>query len=294
MERGSPVIISASRRTDIPAFYGDWFWTRLQAGFVRVANPINPSQIRRIPLDRAAVDAFVFWTKSIAPFFPVLENLDRQGYPYYVQHTLNDYPPALEPYLPPLDGRLAALRQLSRQIGPERLMWRYDPIIITRDIRPQDHVRQFTHLCQILEGYVSECTFKFVDDYRKIRRRMNGLDLGWQIPDREVRFALAAELAGIARQHGILLQGCCEDDYGSLGLPAAACISRERLERICGYALPLRKDPGQRPGCNCVRSEDIGAYNTCRHGCAYCYACGNAGTVTDHLRSFSSQSEMLG
>jgi len=285
-------IISASRRTDIPAFYGPWLSQRLAEGCVLVRNPQNSRQVSRISLDPADVAAFVFWTKNAQPFLPVLEYLDRQGYAYGFQYTLNDYPSAIEPGLPPVGQRLDALLHLSGRLGPARLIWRYDPIIFAHDLTSEWHLERFDRLARSLAGLVRCCVLSFVDDYRKIQRKMR--QAGLQVPEQTARQNLVAGMARVARQLGLPLQTCCEEPYPDSGVLPAACISREWLTEITGRPLPageVTKDPGQRPACRCIQATDIGAYDTCRHGCVYCYAGGNA----DRPRPFFDEcSPLLG
>ena len=218
------MIISASRRTDIPAFFAEWFLNRLLEGYVLVRNPMNCHQISRIVLNRETVDAFVFWTKNPRPFFSVLDYLDESGYPYYFQYTLNDYPLAAEPSLPPLLERIDTIRRLSERIGPNRIMWRYDPILLMPDFDEETHLIHFSKLCAALEGAVTECSFKFVVDYVKTKRNTKQLSLRY--PDQPTKNELVSQMASIARRHHISLQGCCEDDYREFDVCPAVCISR--------------------------------------------------------------------
>lgn len=286
------MIISASRRTDIPAYFGDWFLRRLQEGFVLVRNPMNPRQISRIRLERGAVDAFVFWTKNIRPFLPVLEELDRQGFPYFVQYTLNDYPQTIEASLPPLADRLDSLRRLADRVGPNGFMWRYDPILFTLELTAAEHLRRFAGLCAGLDGLAANCTFSFLEEYAKTRRNTRHLDI--RRPDQDERRELVARLADIAANSGIRLQCCCGEDYRDSGVLPAACINRTLLEPLVGRPLEIRKDTGQRPNCHCIQSVDIGAYDTCRHGCGYCYANNSRIRIDANWQNYDQQSPILG
>ncbi len=286
------MIISASRRTDIPAFFGDWFLWRLKEGHVLVRNPMNSRQVSRVRLDRGSVDAFVFWTKDIRPFLPVLDRLDNLGYPYFVQHTLNDYPGAIEAALPSLTERLDNLRRLAGRIGAGGLMWRYDPILFTAEIGPAEHLARFAGICRVLEGRVTACTFSFIQEYAKTVRNTRHLTI--RKPDQAARLELVGGLAEIARQHGITLQCCCGGEYREFGVQPAACISRAHLEPLVGRPLEVRRDTGQRPDCHCVQSVDIGAYDTCRHDCQYCYANSSPARISANWQGFDPQAAILG
>lgn len=152
-------IISSSRRTDIPAFFCEWFLNRMKEGYALVRNPRSPHQISQVLLDHDNVDAFVFWTKNSRPFERALDYLQEQGYPCYFQFTLNDYPRIIEPHVPPLAERIQTLISLAHRLGPQHIMWRYDPIILTESVGPDDHIANFENLCRQLAGHITECTF---------------------------------------------------------------------------------------------------------------------------------------
>ncbi len=265
------MILSASRRTDIPACYSDWFFNRVKAGFALVRNPFFPARISRVSLAPEDVDCIVFWTKNPAPMLGRLGELERAGLPFYFQFTLTPYGGGLERSLPPKREIVETFRRLSRAVGPERVVWRYDPVICTPKLTPAWHLRQFARLCGALEGCTRECVFSFLDLYAKTRRNTAGLGLHPVPP--AVMEHVAAGFAETAARHGLTLRACCESiDLARYGIRPGACIDAEKIESITGRPLRLRRDRGQRPGCNCAESVDIGAYDTCRNGCVYCYA----------------------
>ncbi len=267
------MILSVSRRTDIPAFYGEWFFNRLRAGAVLVRNPMNPHQISRIPLTPEALDCMVFWTKNPAPMLSRLDELDGFGVPYLFQFTLTPYGRTLEPGLPPKEQVLETFQALSRRLGPERVLWRCDPIVLNQEWDIPRHIQAFRMLCQALRGYTSRCTISFVDAYGKLRSAYRQ-GLLREISPGEMK-ELGRELAAVGAEAGIPLQTCCEAaDLTGFGIASGSCIDRKALERLCGYPITAKPDNAQRPGCGCLQSVDIGAYDTCRHGCIYCYACG--------------------
>jgi hypothetical protein len=287
------MIVSASRRSDIPAFYGEWFMNRLRAGEVLVRNPMQPGQVSRIGLSPETVDAIVFWTKNPAPFLPYLQEIDAMGYRYYFLFTVTPYDRVFEPGLPEKKSLRETFRQLSGMIGPERTVWRYDPVILTPELTPEWHTKAFERLSEELAGYTERCILSFLDEYRKVKRRMRHIP--YTIPDRELMSELCGTFQGVAEKHGIGLATCSEDiDLSSSGIEHSRCIDIELMERIGGKPLQgARKDQGQRKACGCMESRDIGTYDTCAHGCLYCYAVSSHQAVSRARHSFDPFSPML-
>lgn len=261
------MIVSASRRTDIPCYYWEWFINRLQAGFVLTRNPRNPGQISRLSLNPELVDCFVFWTKDAKNTFPYLKLMDEMGYKYYFQFTLTPYDLTIEENLADKAAIEDTFIQLSQRIGKERVLWRYDPIVLNDFLSVDYHKEQFTRLCQTLAPFTSRVTISFVETYRKLKT-----PLIRGITDEE-----KAELAGFigktAQAYGLTALACCEKtDLTPYGIGRAGCIDKEVLEQVCGCSLDISPDQNQRSGCGCAESIDIGVYNTCPNGCVYCYA----------------------
>lgn len=263
------MILSASRRTDLPAFYLDWLLRRLEEGWALVRNPRNPRQVSRIDLSPEVVDGIVFWSKNPAP---LLEQLDRlREIPWYLQFTLNAYGLEIEPGIPPVQERVRLFRALARAAGPERVLWRYDPILISPRYPPEWHRRAFARLAEALAGMTECCTISFLDLYPGLARPLG--ELGIRPPSPGEREELAGWIAEAARENGITVMACAEEaDLSGYGISPARCVDAQRLGRIGGVPLAGKKDPGQRPACGCDGSIDLGLYHTCRHGCRYCYA----------------------
>ena len=270
------MIVSASRRTDLPAYHLPWLLNRLKEGYALVRSPYAPHRVTRVDLRPEAVDGLVLWSKDPRPLLPHLDALEP--YPWYLHFTLTGYGKEVEPGLPPKDGVLVpAFQELGRRTGRERLIWRYDPILITETYTPDWHLARFTALAEQLHPYTELCTVSFLDDYKHIRPRMAPLRPISLSPDG--RRELMAALAETARRFGLRLAACAEEeDYP--GVERAACIDPKRLERISGWALDVPKASGQRSRCGCGESVDIGTYNTCPAGCRYCYACRSAVTAS--------------
>lgn len=257
------MILSASRRTDIPAFYGEWFFRRLEAGEVWVRNPMNPRRIARIDLRDA--EGVVFWTKNP---LPILGELDRlQGLPCYFQFTLTPYGRDWEPGLPHKARELIpAFRALSQRLGPEKVLWRYDPILLDPVWTVERHLEAFSKMAAILEGAATLCTLSFLDVYREIAPALR--EKAARPPQGEEIFRLAEGFSPIAARHGFTLYTCGEEvDLSPWGILPGKCVDAARL------GLAGKKAQGQRKACCCDDSVDIGSYHTCRNGCRYCYAC---------------------
>ncbi|MFT4168050.1 MAG: DUF1848 family protein [Dysgonomonas sp.] len=263
------MIISASRRTDIPAFYSEWFFNRLQEGFVLVPNPRNPKQFSRISLKRDVVDCFVFWSKNPSAMIGRLDQL--ASYNYYFQFTLTPYQKDIEQHLPSVEKRIEIFQQLSDQIGKERIVWRYDPVFINPGYSLDYHINSFEKIASSLKGYTNTCIISFIDEYSHIRGSLAEHYIR-SMENRDIHI-LSRAFSEIAQSNELVLQTCAEDiDLDVYSISHGACIDRKRIERILGCSLEIKKDKNQRSACNCIESIDIGTYDTCPHGCIYCYA----------------------
>lgn len=283
------MIISASRRTDIPAYYSDWFFRRLSEGYVCTRNPMNPANTKRLSLLPRDVDGIVFWSKDPAPMLPRLAGLNR--YRYYFQFTLTPYGPDIEPGVPGKSIVLETFKRLADAIGAERALWRYDPILINPDYPIERHMELFANLAAALDGYTRRCTVSFADMYKNTAANMGKLRLRELRP--EEKNALAGELARIAAGHGMELLACSEEGLEAEGVGRARCVDAGLFNALWGLELPIRKDRNQRAACGCAPSADIGAYNTCPGGCLYCYANYNPGAIEKNKRRHKAEGEFL-
>ena len=266
-----PLIISASYRTDIPAFYGAWFRQRLADGYALVRNPYGGPDYR-VSLHPDHVAAFVFWTRNAQPFLPVLENIAETRTPFCLQVTITGYPTILESSTITIEKAIDQVTALRARYGREAVVWRYDPILFT-SLTDQDwHLAMFARLCRSLKGVVTECVTSFATHYAKTKRRLGQLDgiEAWDPPIGEKK-ALLLELSSIAGQNDVALTLCSQPDLLVSGVEPAKCIDAARLSRIADRPI-FAREKGNRPGCLCAQSRDIGAYDTCPHGCVYCYA----------------------
>lgn len=264
------MIISASRRTDIPSYYSEWFFNRINQGFVCVRNPMNIHQISRINLSPDVVDGIVLWTKNPTPMLERIHELDK--YVYYFQFTLNAYGKDVEKNVPSKNDIIVpTFQRLSSIIGKERVVWRYDPIFINENYTIEYHKKYFQILCSKLSNYTEKCTVSFIDLYKTTARNTKTLNI--RIPTNEEVLELMEYFSSVAKNEGIYIDTCAEEyDLSSLNITHACCIDKARLERIGNYNLNIGKDKNQRGVCGCIESIDIGMYNTCENGCMYCYA----------------------
>ena len=264
------MILSVSRRTDIPNYYSDWFISRIKEGFLYVRNPMNEHQISRIDLSPDAVDCIVFWTKNPVKMMNKLEYL--QDYAYYFQFTLTAYGKDMEPNLP--DKRqdlIPAFTKLSERIGKEKVIWRYDPILISRRYTAEYHIKSFEEIAGSLAGYTERVVISFIDLYAKTQRNTSGLDI--RALTEEEMIYLAGKMAEIASKYNLMIETCAEQiNLQDMGVRHGCCIDRELIEKITGCKLKAHKDKNQRAECGCVESVEVGTYHTCPSGCKYCYA----------------------
>ena len=270
------MIVSASRRTDIPAFYAEWMVRRLREGYCTVPNPFNRDQVTRISLRPEEVDAIVFWTRNPRPLMPHLDELDSRGYRYYFQFTILGYPQELDPKAPPAETAVETFRELAERMGPKRVIWRYDPIVLTGLTPPAFHQENFQRLAESLRGHTRRVVVSIVDMYRKIEKRLKKLE-GTPAalhPCGVVELApLMHKLAELARENGMEIVSCAEEvDLRSFGILPGKCVDDRVIAEAFGIEVPGTKDPAQRNACGCVVSRDIGMYESCLFGCQYCYA----------------------
>jgi hypothetical protein len=284
------MILSVSRRTDIPAFYTPWFFERLKQGFVLVRNPINPRQISRIALSPDVVDCIVFWTKNPHEILQKLDSL--KPFMYYFMITINPYGSDIECNLPPKKYIVDDFIRLSEKIGKERVIWRYDPIILTEKINIGWHKKYFDEIAKRLCGYTEKCVISFLDLYKTTQRGMK--DFGCTPIDEKTMRTVAENIAHSAEKYGILVQTCCESiDLYNLGITHGSCIDAKLIEKLTGKKLAAKNDKNQRETCGCVESVDIGAYNTCANGCIYCYANHSAAAVLHNTAAHNPHSPLL-
>ena len=285
------MIISASYKTDIPAFYGPWFINRLEAGFCKMVNPYG-GQIYDVPLSPATVSGFVFWTRNLGPFVQNLPLLSERDYPFSVQYTITGYPKALDAATIAPEKAIAHLQALALSY-PHAGVWRYDPIVFT-NLTPFDwHLENFASLAAKMEGMVDEVVVSFAQIYQKTKRNLDKADgLAWSDESAATKQALLAGLLPIAQRHGLHLTLCAQRDLLIDGVDDAACVDAERLGRMAGRLIGAKRKP-HRDACGCWQSRDIGDYDTCPHGCAYCYAVRSRNLAKQRYKAHNPESPFL-
>jgi len=292
-------IISISRRTDIPAFYSEWFINRVRAGYCTVVNPFNANQISYVSLKPEDVRAFVFWTRNPKPLMKYLPELDKQGYKYYFQYTVIGYPKEIDPKSPAQNLAIEALRDLSRKIGKEKVIWRYDPIFFSNMTPLEWHAKQISFLAEELQQYTNRLVISFLDPYRKTQSRMKK-ETGKVFLLSEDAFnpdsyrKLFKYIGQLGKDFNLEVQSCAEEiELEDYGIKHGKCIDDELINRITGEKGTSKKDPSQRKPCGCVVSKDIGANDTCLFGCKYCYATKSFGLAEENYKKHDKRSPSL-
>lgn len=285
------MILSVSRRTDIPNYYSEWFFNRIKEGFVYVRNPMNPHQVSRIDLSPEVVDCIVFWTKNPEPMMGRLDEL--YAYNYYFQFTLTGYGKDMECNVPHKKEKMIPIfRELSEKIGNNRVIWRYDPIIFNGKYTPEYHLKAFEQIAASLKGYTRKCVVSFVDVYAKNKKNMELLD-SYEL-DKSVLLEFAKKISEIARENGMSVGSCAESmDLDECGIEHNCCIDKALIEEIIGCRLKAVKDKNQRRECGCIESVEIGTYNTCKNGCRYCYANYSSDSVAKSCGAYNPESPIL-
>ena len=268
------MIVSASYRTDVPAFYGRWFLNRLAAGRCRVANPHGGDDYE-VSLDAESVSGFVFWTRNPGLFGDALGAVRDRGTPFVVQLTITGYPRALDGATIDPEIAVAQVRHIAATYGPRSVVWRYDPVVFTSLTTAAWHRATFARLAAALAGSVDEVVVSFAQIYRKTKRNLvraaqrDGFT--WEDPPDDAKRALLGDLALLAAERRMTLALCGQRALLTAGTEDARCVDAVRLAAIAGKPLSVPRKP-HRDGCGCWRSRDIGAYDSCPHGCVYCYA----------------------
>lgn len=333
IEATAPVIVSASRSTDIPAFYAKWFFNRLARGYCAWYNPFNQ---QKMYISFKNCKVIVFWTKNPKPILPYLHELDERGIHYYFQVTLNDYvKEGLEPNISSVDSRVETFKKLSDMIGKERVIWRFDPLIIAPTISPRELLKKIWNVGNKLKGYTDKLVFSFIDvkAYRKVQNNLIKETMFFtkeDVENAEANHAQRIEIVeglqkirSIWQEQGwnVEMATCAEDiDLEKYGIEHNRCVDGELMKRIFAddkeliyylhtLKLPEKdlfgnlppipekvrnvKDTGQRKVCGCMISKDIGMYNTCRHFCVYCYANTSKECVIRNAEKHNDESESI-
>jgi hypothetical protein len=284
------MIITASRRTDIPAFYLEWFANRIKEGYVLARNPRFGTNISKIILRPDIVDCIIFVTKNPAKMLDKLGLLDN--FNFLFQYTLNPYGPDIEQGLPTLDARIDLFIELSKRIGKKKTIWRYDPIALSEKISPEFHIRKFAYIAGKLKGCTEKCIISFIDVYRSAKQRLD--KAGVRAPDEREMRAIAAGVSAAAESSGIQIATCAESiDLDEFGIGHGKCVDEELVSELFGLRVRKMENKPLRKDCACARSIDIGEYNTCVHNCLYCYANFRRKLIADNISRHRRNSPLL-
>ena len=287
------MIISSSRRTDIPAFYCKWFMNRIRAGYCAVPNPFNLNQVSFVSLKPEDVEVIVFWTRNPRPLMPYLKELDRMGYYYYFQYTIMDNPRLIDTKTPSFKKALNTFRDLANQIGPEKIIWRYDPIFFTTITGTKFHHEMYSKISRHIKGHTFRSIVSIVDIYRKASKRIRELkDLGVEIiePNGKEFADFMHAIVESAIKTNLEIVSCAEElDLSVYGIKPGKCVDDEYVRKVFGIDVTAKKDPSQRRKCECIVSKDIGMYDSCSYGCCYSYATGNFDRARIHYNSHDPQ-----
>lgn len=262
------MIINTGGRTDTVQYYTDWLMRRFEEGYALTRNPLFPTKVNRYELDPKVVDCVVFCSKNYQPILPRLHEITDRFNTYF-HYTITAYGRDIEPGVPPIDESMATLIELSQLVGRQRVSWRYDPVLLTRDYTIQRHLETFDRMARVLAPHIDRCVFSFVEMYKKLRFNMPEL-IPLSVEDMD---ELARGLGSIAATYGMRIQTCgTNGDFSRYGIQSSGCMTLDILGEANGVAFKNRKHKGMRQGCHCIESRDIGAYDTCLNGCKYCYA----------------------
>lgn len=286
------MILNTGSRTDIPAYYSEWFYNRIREGYVLVRNPYFPTQVTRYLLDPEVVDIMVFCTKNPKPM------LDKDAlfrelttvFDTFWFVTITPYGTDIEPYVPPKEQVIQSFQALSALVGKQRVSWRYDPVFVTEEYSVKKHVSQFRAMAEALAGYTSQCVISFIDLYEKTKKNFRGI----RSVTGEEQEQLTAAFAEIAGDTGLQIHLCCENErLARANVDADGCMSKTVLESALGCKLDVPQEKAARKECACLLGADIGAYNTCGHGCLYCYANYDMTTVTANRKNHNPSAPFL-
>ena len=262
------MIINTGGRTDTVQYYSEWLLNRFSEGYVLSRNPLFPNKVTRYELTPDKVDCVVFCSKNYKPILSRIHEITDKFNTYF-HYTITAYGKDIEPGVPSIDESMETLIELSKQVGKQRVAWRYDPVLLTAKHTVETHLQTFEHMSKTLAPYIDRCIFSFVEMYKKLEINMPEL-IPLSAEDME---ALAQGLGSIAKKYGIHIQTCgTNGDFTRYGIHSSGCMTLDILGGANGIWFKDRKHKGTRQGCHCIESRDIGAYDTCMNGCKYCYA----------------------
>jgi len=282
------MVVNVSCRTDIPGCYSQWFYERIRQGYVLSRNPYNTMQVLRYRLTPDVVDCLSFCTKNPIPMLDQLSCIDQ--FRQFWSVTITPYGREIEPNVPKKENVIAAFQQLSRRYGIRAVSWRYDPIFINECYTMEKHIQSFQWMAEKLQGYTDHCVISFLDLYEKTKRNFQGVR---NVTEKEIR-QLVPVLVEIGQKYGIRIKSCCEMEWlKEYGVDVSGCMTQQVIERAIDCTMNVPKKKAARQGCDCLLGNDLGAYNTCWHGCVYCYANYNKNVVDKNRIQHDPKSPLL-
>lgn len=282
------MILNTGLRTDIPGFFSEWFYNRIEDGFVYVRNPYAKNQIYSYRLDPELIDCIIFCTKNPKPMFENLEKIDKFNQYWHI--TITPYEKEIEPNVPPINDVLESFKYLSKKLEKENVTLRYDPIFINEKYTLEKHIESFEYIINSLSGYTTEAIISFIDLYEKTKRNFpKAIEV-----TKDERLKLGKEFAQIGKKNNITIKTCVEgSELDKFGIDSSGCMTKEVIERAINKNLNIPKQKARNGECYCLLNNDIGEYNTCGHGCLYCYANSNKRLVKRNLKLHDPKSPIL-
>ena len=282
------MILNTGLRTDIPGFFSEWFYNRIEDGFVYVRNPYAKNQIYSYRLDPELIDCIIFCTKNPKPMFENLEKIDKFNQYWHI--TITPYEKEIEPNVPPMNDVLESFKYLSKKLGKENVTLRYDPIFINEKYTLEKHIESFEYIANSLSDYTTEAIISFIDLYEKTKRNFPKA----REVTKDERLKLGKEFAQIGKKNNITIKTCVEGtELDKFGIDSSGCMTKEVIERAINKNLNIPKQKARNGECYCLLNNDIGEYNTCDHGCLYCYANSNKRLVKRNLKLHDPKSPIL-
>ena len=282
------MILNTGLRTDIPVFFSKWFYNRIDEGFVYVRNPYAKNQIYSYKLDPELIDCMIFCTKNPRPMLKNLEKIDNFNQYWHI--TITPYEKEIEPNVQPVDDVLESFKYLSKRLGKENVTLRYDPIFINEKYTLKKHIESFEYIINSLSDYTTEAIISFIDLYEKTKRNFPQA----REVSKDERLKIGKEFARIGKENNILIKTCVEgNELDKFGIDSSGCMTKEVIERAINKNLNIPKQKARNGQCYCLLNNDIGEYNTCNHGCVYCYANSNKKLVNRNLKLHNPKSPIL-
>ena len=283
------MIINVGGRTDIVNYYTPWLINRIKEGYVYSRNPLFPNNISKINLSPDKVDCLIFCSKNYKPIIKYIDKINKM-YRIICHYTITAYGKDVEPNVPSIDESINTLIKLSKIVGKEKIIWRYDPLLLTKNYSVDYLIKMYDYIASKVYNYVSKVVFSFVEMYKKLKYNMPEIILFKE----EDKIKLVQEIGNISKKYNIRVQTCGTDEvYEKYGIQKSGCTTKEFLETALGINLKNIKEGNMRKGCHCITTRDIGAYDTCINGCKYCYANRNLFIAISNYKSHDSKSPLL-